>query len=198
MMSISLFPEPADFELKVRQKGLRFLKTTPKPTSQEWSRHSYWQDILPEMRGLYNRLCNYCATWIPHSTGQHSVDHFLDKDNNPQKAYEWNNYRYVSTRFNSRKGVQAIVDPASLPSQAFILNFTNFFVETNPVLTPVTLASLARETIRILKFNEDDELVEERMTYFRAYQNGDISFDYLQNRAPFIAFEINRQGLRTR
>jgi len=196
MMTIQLFSEPTTFDKKVRQKGIRFLKRASNPTVSEWSKHAYWQHTLPEMRSFYNGLCNYCATWIPHSTGQHSVDHFLSKDDSPHLAYEWNNYRYASTRFNSRKGTKEIIDPATLPPGVFILNFSNFFVELHTAFGPPQIASLALETIVILKFNDDDELVEERMAYFQYYIKGDISFDYLQQQAPFIAFEVERQGLR--
>ena len=194
-MPIRLFTEPAGFDQEVRQKGLAFLAKTPKPTASQWSKNAYWQEILPEMSVMYHRICNYCATWIPYSTGRHSVDHFLDKNSNSPQAYEWNNYRYVSARFNSRKGTRAILDPAGLTSQAFVLNFTNFFVEVDPALTS---PDLAEATIGILNFNDDDELVNERIEYFKNYQNGNISFDYLQRNAPFIAHEITRQGLRTR
>jgi hypothetical protein len=198
MMPVMLFPEPTDFDNTVRQRGLRFLHTIPNPDTQTWSKHAYWQATLPKMRVLYNSICNYCSTWIPHSTGQHSIDHFLDKTGNPKLAYEWNNYRYVSSRFNSRKGRQTIVDPANLLPEAFVLNFTNFFVEVNPnVIAEPGISELAGETIKILKLNEDDDLVYERMTYFINYCNGDISFRYLQEKSPFIAHEINRQGLRT-
>lgn len=197
MMPVKLFPEPASFDAMVRQKGLKFLEITPNPNSLEWSNHSYWQEILPEMRLLYCRICNYCATWIPSSTGTHSVDHFLNKKSHPRKAYEWNNFRYASARFNSRKGTKAIIDPTNLPLETFILDFTTFFVEVNSEQTFQHLSQLASETITILKLNEDDELVEERMAYFKNYTEGHISFSYLQNQAPFIAHEINRQGLRT-
>jgi len=189
------FPEPPYFDQEVRKKGLRFLERAPNPTSAEWRNNAYWQKVLPDMRTFYHSICNYCATWIPYSTGQHSVDHFLDKDNHPNQAYECNNYRYVSARFNSRKGTRTILDPIRLPSQAFALNFTNFFVEVNPSLTHIGLEDLANDTIRILKFNEDDNLINERMEYFTYYKNGEITFNYLQRSAPFIAHELNRQGL---
>ena len=52
-------------------------------------------------------------------------------------AYEWNNYRYVSARFNSRKGTQTIVDPFELSSDWFLLDFTLFLLHPNPGLAPV-------------------------------------------------------------
>jgi hypothetical protein len=198
MMPVKIFPEPPEFDRSIRQKGLRFLAATPRPSAAEWGKHSYWQDILPEISVLYDRICNYCATWIPHSTGQHAIDHFLDKSRHPDLAYDWSNYRYVSIRFNSRKGIRTILDPTRLASQAFTLNFTNFFLEVSPSLTNADLVRLAEDTIRFLKFNADDELVNERMAYYLDYRRSEISFDYLQKNAPFIAHEIDRQGLRTR
>lgn len=193
MIPVKLFPEPADFDRNVRQRGLRFLATTPNPSDIEWRKHSYWQDILPDMSRFYHRICNYCATWIPPSTGQHSVDHFLDKKSNPKTAYEWDNYRYVSARLNSRKGRRKIVDPIGMQPETFIINFTNFYVEICPTLSDRAIIQLAENTIKFLKLNDDNDLVNERANYYLYYKRGEISFTFLQKYAPFIAYEILRQ-----
>ncbi len=198
MMPIEKFDEPTDFDRLVRQRGLEFLSRNPNPTTSEWSKKAYWQKILPEMRILYGKVCNYCSTYIKHSTGAHSVDHFIDKASTPASAYEWSNYRYVSSRFNSRKGVRKIIDPIGLAPETFQLNLTNFFVETNPDLEDKEAIQLAKDTIEILAFNSDNVLVDERAEFYFDYISGEISFSHLQKQAPFIAYEINRQGLRTR
>ena len=195
MMPVQKFAEPHNFDTLVRQKGLAFLAISPQPTTEEYNKHAYWRVILPEFRVLYKNICNFCSTWIPHSTGQDSVDHFEDKSGNPQKAYEWDNFRYVSARFNSRKSRRTIIDPFVLPKDTFILNFTNFFVEVNPSITDNGLKALALDTIKFLGFNEDDILVEERSTYFFEYSKGAITLEYLKKCAPFVAYEIERQGL---
>lgn len=196
MLPVNSFAEPSYFNLEVRIKGNNFLAGNPHPNSKEWSEHAYWQICLPDMRKLYNGICNYCSTWIPHSTGQHSVDHFIDKNGTPTEAYEWHNYRYASSRFNSRKSTRTIIDPIGLPPETFILDFANFYIKTNPSLSDPSLKRLADNTINFLKFNDDDELVNERFQFFDDYKNGAITFRYLQSHAPFLASEIERQGLK--
>ena len=196
MMPIPLFPEPADFDATVRQRGLRFLADKPNPTRVEWEKHSFWQVVLPKLQEGYHGVCNYCSVWIPHSTGTHSIDHFQNKKNHPKLAYEWSNFRYACTRFNSRKGVKTILDPAEISLQTFVLNFDNFFVEASPIVSDPPLLKLAAQTISILKLNEDSKLVKERFDFFQDYKTNQINFDYLKRRAPFIAYELERQGLK--
>lgn len=56
------------------------------------------------------------------------------------------------------------------------------------------LCPLARQTIAILRLNNDEDLVAERQMYFTDYQESHTSFAYLQRRAPFIVSELIRQG----
>jgi hypothetical protein len=50
-------------------------------------------------------------------------------------------------------------------------------------------------SIDILKLNSDDILVEERLIYLQDFETGEISFDYLQRKTPFIAYELLRQNI---
>ena len=196
MIPVLSFPPPLDFDNRVRSKGLLFLTQTPNPNTKQFTKHCYWQEILPEMRENYRSICNYSATWIPHSTGQHSIDHFKDKHTYPEEAYNWDNFRYVSGRFNIRKGTKIILDPFLLPKETFFIDFRNFHIIINPDLQDQNTIDLARDTIKFLKFNSDPLLIEERSSYFFDYKEQFISFDYLERVSPFIAYEINRQGLK--
>ena len=195
MIAIARQNEPANFDRLVRQPGSKFLATVPNPTDAQWTKKSYWQRALPDMRNAYNKICAYCACWIPHSTGSHSIDHFTAKKINPQLAYEWNNFRYVSSRFNSRKGIKAIVDPLAMIVQWFVIDFTTFLIKPNKAVLTAEELKLANDTISILKLNDDEDLVNERQVYFQDYKTGEITFDYLKRQAPFIATEIERQNL---
>ncbi len=195
MIPVKLQPEPKNFDEQVRKPGNDFLKQTSKPISEDWKGKEYWQKALPEARAVYKGICAYSALWIPHSTGNHSIDHFVPKSLNPQLAYEWDNFRYVAARFNSRKGKRAILDPFSLELDWFILNFGTFFVHPNPLLTE-SQKNKVRQTIDYLQLNGDDEMVAEREAYYKYYKSGDISLTHLEKMAPFIAYEMKRQGLR--
>jgi len=138
MIPIKPQPEPPSFEQSVRIPGKRFLAQVPHPVSEQWKGKEYWRQVLPDMRQAYEGICAYCAFWIPHSTGNHSIDHFIPKSQNPNLAYEWDNFRYVSARFNSRKGNRTILDPFTLPLNWFVIDFKSFFVSPNSGLLSLT------------------------------------------------------------
>jgi hypothetical protein len=195
MIPIPTYKEPTDFDKTVRQPGSVFLGSKNVIRESDWKGKEYWQKSLPVLRNLSKKVCAYSATWIPHSTGSHSIDHFLCKNDHPQLAYEWSNFRYVSARFNSRKGRKVIVDPQNMQFNWFIIDFSTFFILPNTTLLDSKQLKLAEFTIDILKLNDDDELVEERIAYYSDFMSKKISFDYLQEHAPFIATEILRQKL---
>ena len=194
MIPVEMQVEPSSFNQKVQQPGKLFLQQVPRPRSNEWIGHSYWQKILPEMRIAYRRTCAYCAQWIPHGTGRHSVDHFLPRYTHPELAYEWKNFRYVSARFNSRKSTREILDPFQIEQDWFMIDFSSFFIRPNPDL-PSHIQQRVKHTIQELKLNDDEDLVRERQDHVCCYCLGEISLSYLERRAPFIAYELKRQGL---
>lgn len=195
MVPVVRMNEPDDFHDLVRVPGHIFLADNPHPKATEWKGKEYWQKSLPHMRTAYDSICAYCATWIPHSTGSQSVDHFIPKNTRPDLAYEWSNYRYASARFNSRKRLRQILDPFSLPPNWFVLDFITLFIKPNPNILTDTQKAQVAATIEILRLNDDDELVRERQEYYQCYLTGEISFAFLAGKAPFIGYELQRQSL---
>ena len=194
MIPVKPQPEPENFDERVRIPGNQFLAEVPTPTTKLWGGKEYWRRVLPDMRKAYKSICAYCAHWIPHSTGNHSIDHFVPRVREPDLAYEWSNFRYVAARFNSRKGTRVILDPFTLLPNWFMIDFASLFIKPNPDLL-VTQKKAVQETIDYLKLNDDDDLIAEREAWVRSYRNGEIPFSFLQKRYPFIAYEIKRQGL---
>lgn len=192
MIPVQPQPEPQDFNERVRVPGKQFLAEVPTPTTKQWEDKEYWRRALPDMRKAYKSICTYCAHWIPHSTGNHSIDHFIPRFQEPKLAYEWSNFRYVAARFNSRKGIRVILDPFTLSPNWFTLDFISSFVKPNPDLLP-NQKEAVQKTIDYLKLNDDDDLVKEREAWVECYRNGDISFSHLKKNAPFIAYELERQ-----
>jgi len=146
------------------------------------------------MRVAYKGICAYRARWIPHSTGRHSIDHFIPKSVESPLAYEWSNFRYVSARFNSRKGTRSILDPFLLNEGWFILDFSTFLIKPNSILSADQQKSV-QDTINILKLNTDEDLVTERQTWVEEFWAGEISFEHLEKKTPFIAYELERQNM---
>lgn len=112
-------------------------------------------------------------------------------------AYEWSNYRYVSARFNSRKGTASILDPFTLAPEWFVLCFNSFLIKPHANLL-ANQALQVKQTIERLRLNSDDDLVAERAIWVNEYRNKAITFAHLQKRAPFIAYELVRQKLLNR
>lgn len=196
MIPVEPQPEPGNFSERVKGPGEKFLSEIAFPTSQQWLGKEYWQRVLPDMRKAYSGICSYSATWIPHSTGNHSIDHFIPKSQKSNLAYRWNNYRYVSARFNSRKGTYKIFDPFKLQPGYFIIDFDSFFIKPNLEIeiSPVH-QQLLWDTIKHLKLNDDEDLVAERQAWVFYFRKNEISFDHLKKKVPFIAFELERQNI---
>ena len=194
MIPVEPQPEPEDFEERVRKPGTEFLKKIPHPKSREWRGKEYWQTMLPKMRDSYKGICAYCAHWISSMTGSGSIDHFLPKSQYPALAYEWNNFRYSSLKFNRRKGIHNISDPFRIELDWFIIDFPSLIIKSNPNAPSGKIQEI-EDTIKILKLNTDTNCVKARQSWIMNFCRDEISFSFLKRRAPFIAYELERQAL---
>ena len=192
MIPVQPQPEPPDFDTKVRQKGLAFLQKSTPPVS--WSNGDYWTNALPDLYQSYQGVCAYCCEWIPRTVGAASVEHFVPKANSPHLAYEWDNYRLVSSRFNGRKSdYQDVLDPFLLDGPWFILKFPALMVVANPNISPDKQEGVAA-TVARLKLN-DEICIESRRRWIRNFIKNEITYPHLKRHAPFLASELERQGL---
>lgn len=184
-------PEPDDFEVKVRAPGRAFLRHVPNPSTQQFNRNGHWQKCLPQLYAAYGGVCAYSACWLPMES---SVDHFVPKSVDKDLAYEWSNYRLSSLRLNSYKGERTdVLDPFLILKGWFVLNLTNFLVEANTGLEP-QIETAVRNTIKALRLNRDDVLVNLRFRIVRDYAKNLMPFDFLSIYYPFIASELDRQN----
>jgi uncharacterized protein (TIGR02646 family) len=185
-------PEPTDFEDKVVRKGRIFLNQNPRPNS--WKNRTYWTEILPELRNAYRGICAYCCHYIPGEQNA-TVDHFIPKSIAPHKAYEWDNYRLATSKMNSKKGsFTDVVDPFEITEGAFWLLFPTMMIKPNPDL-PKDQKDQVWNTINRLRLNDDRLLVQSRLEWVLDYCDEWITFQYLKEHVPFIAYEIERQNL---
>lgn len=140
----------------------------------------------------YRAICAYSGCWVPT---QASVDHFLPKSVRPDLAYEWSNYRLCSDKINSYKADSTdVADPFHVLGGWFCLDFDTFYVKPGHGLRP-SVSRLVRSTIRVLRLNNDDALVNLRFEVVEDYALGNLTFRFLERRYPFIAHELRRQGL---
>jgi len=195
VIPVALQPEPANFNAKVRLPGRQFLRRTPHPTRKQWSKNNYWNKSIQDLGAAYGDICAYCAEWIPPITGACSVDHFVPKSSRPPLAYEWSNFRFAASRYNNLKGdFTDVLDPFSLSADWFILDFTSLQEKPNDILGAAEKLSV-QKTLDRLQLN-DQRAIDSRERWIDAYANGEITFDFLRRTAPFIAYELERQGLR--
>jgi hypothetical protein len=188
-------PDDFNFDEKVRKPGLAFLSEVPNPTTKEWKPRDYWVKSLPDLYKAYNHICAYSAQWIPYDTGNPGVDHFIPKTDKPELAYEWDNFRLACSKMNSNKGTKPdIIDPFFLPADSFILDFPSMFIKPNPNLLEPLKARVV-DTIKELQFNKKDIFIQGRIHRLMPYCKTVYPYDHLKNIAPFIAYELERQGL---
>lgn len=196
MIHVTCRAEPKDFENLVRKPGLDFLQKSSAPSWQEWNAHRYWSRINQDLYKLYNGVCAYTGQWFPLTLTDASVDHFLPKSKYPKLAYEWTNYRLTTIKINRRKDQFLLeIDPFRIKNGWFQLDIPSCLLKPNSLLSE-QLKSKIKKVIDILKLNDDDRMVQERADTLLDYANGNINFEFLKKRYPFLAFEIARQNLK--
>lgn len=193
MIQVQQQQEPADFAAKVRSRGQALLRTRPRPTREDYRKYPYWRDCLRQLHGAYREVCAYSSMWIPSG---YTLDHFRPKVRYPNLAYEWSNYRLAMDIVNNSKGESEVVlDPFLVTNGWFILDKASLWVKPEPTLGAV-IKGRVQSSIDVLKLNHY-RLVTQRFQILRGYIDGKQRLDSIQEKYPFIAAEIVRQGIKT-
>ncbi len=193
MIHVDLKPEPADFDVRVRQPGNSFLGQYPNPKSKQWRDNNYWSRCNQQLYKSYGGICAYSGEWFSKTTSSASVDHFYPKSLYPEKAYEWDNYRLTTSVMNVYKGNKIVLDPFEIQNGDLELDFPSCLVKPRKDMTS-SERSKALSTIQTLHLN-DEEQANRRCEIIMEYIHGDVSRSFLENKYPFIAEELNRQNL---
>jgi hypothetical protein len=172
MIPLERYPEPPIAEV-IRQKGAnRKAGTFP----------AYWRDAVPELEQAANFRCAYLA----HFTPKGEVDHFLPKDQFPELAYEWSNFRYSDGSFNNLKGIKIILDPFEIKPGWLVLNPGTFEFLIGPELPDdIDIQRRADETIKILNH---PSYVRARSSLAAQYS---LNEDYLRAALPALYVPIS-------
>lgn len=199
MIPVTLQPEPADFDVEVRQKGLAWLTTkgtaphAAPPKSSKLPR--YWSHSNKQLWEAYSGICAYLAIFFEWSTGASSTDHFIAKSKNAGDAYEWGNYRLSCLGPNRNKNkFDDVLDPIGLAQSTFVINFASGKISPNHSL-PSGQKVAARKTIRRLWLNSPENK-EMRTRHYNEFLQGNCSLNFLLRHSPFVHAEIVRQGLQ--
>lgn len=198
MIYVTPQPEPQDFDRKVRQKGLAWLRkegidlNAALPKRKELP--AYWREELDELYAAYGNCCAYLAVFFERTTGEGTVDHFVPKSLRPDLAYEWNNYRLACSRMNSRKrDFSDVLDPFEVKNGWFRLEVVSGRIFPDPHLSD-RLRQQVQETIDRLGLDDPDNR-EMRAKHYQDYCEREVTASYLRKHSPFVWMEAKRQGL---
>ncbi len=195
MIKLVCQPEPSNFDKNVRQKAIHYFSIHSYPkTAIGWKGKDYWTLALNDLYEAYGGICCYCAEWISHSTGSPTVDHFIPKSIAPDLAYEWSNFRLASLKYNRAKSNYTdILDPFEIEPGWFVLHFPSLQVLANRQL-PTEVQQKIEITIEKLGLR-DEVSIKSRYRWLKKYNEYNNPFQFLKDNAPFIAYEIGRQGI---
>lgn len=190
MIRVIYRPEYQEFDSRVRQPGVEFLRKNPR--HRGWKGGKFWSRAKDHLREAYQCRCAYTSLYIVDAE---TVDHFLPKSKYPELAYEWDNYRLARNKINMYKGEAVdIVDPFRVQEGWFVLDLPSCQIRPGKHIDEITKEKIIR-TIKVLKLNADDRLVQERCDMLMEFAKGDVGIRHVERYYPFLSSEIKRQQL---
>ncbi|WP_437762522.1 hypothetical protein WMF27_45885 [Sorangium sp. So ce281] len=122
--------------------------------------------------GFKNR-CGYSAMWTPRGT----VDHDLSRSTHPERTYEWDNYRFASGEMNSRKGTwnDRVLDPFEIEDGWFEILLPSLELVMVEERIPAEQRDRARFTLKKLRLQDDDGILEQRQSWYDEFLNGEVT-----------------------
>ncbi|MDX2030909.1 MAG: hypothetical protein SF339_09590 [Blastocatellia bacterium] len=198
MIRVTAQPEPADFDRKVRQRGLAHLNRRNillhQPLPPKAKIQPYWRDCLDDLYQVYQGTCAYLCVHFERVIGGGSVDHFIAKSQSADQAYEWGNYRLACRSMNSRKlEYDDVLDPFTIRTGWFQLELVSGRIYPKPRLQAATRIKVEK-TIERLGLDDAGNR-EMRARHYQYYCQGRYPADFLKEHSPFVWFEADRQGL---
>lgn len=180
--------EPKDFNKTCRKRGRKWLHEHPDAKPDQFP--GYWRDFQPDLARAFQLRCGWTAM---HIGTDGAVDHFQSRSgpNGRNLAYEWCNYRYISTTVNSSKQAldAEVLDPFEVESGWFEVLLPSFIlVRTEKV--PVDLRAKADFTISRLKLDTGEKFIANRREWYRDHVNEGLPISNLRKYAPLIAEAI--------
>jgi len=198
MIHVDPQPEPASFDVDVRQKGNAWLvkngfdHTLPLPSGTHPP--ACWRSCLDDLYFSYNQCCAYLGVFFERTTGGATVDHFIAKTRRADRIYEWINYRLASAIVNSRKfNFEDVLDPFEIETGWFRLELVSGRIFPNPQLAQDT-KNAVQNTIDRLGL-DDPRNREMRARHYQEFALGLYTEAFLKIRSPFVWHEAQRQDL---
>lgn len=183
----SPIPEPGDFDVDCRQKGNQWLARNPDASTSKYP--SYWRQFSAELEDGFEGRCGYQAIVMPEGT----VDHFISKKTDASLTYEWNNYRYCGSAFNSAK--QNYDDQVPDPFEVDDDWFKVILPSCQLIATDRLPASMAKKAAVIIDdpgLLNSDKARRNRLNRYREYLDGKIDLGSLKHYAPQVGAAVQK------
>jgi hypothetical protein len=186
--------EPASFDVDCRQAGNNWLtiqSALPKRPAD------FWSPFRMDLRRGFQQRCGYYAMYIHDGQIDHYVSWKTCKDNNPQLAYEWSNFRFVDGALNSKKKTLdgAMLDPFEIQTGWFEIELPSLSLRVLNV--PEDRRAQATLTLEKLELDQGARVLELRWEWYTAHRVDGLPIDLLKKFAPLIADAIikwNNEG----
>jgi hypothetical protein len=179
-------PVPADFAARAQGPGNTWLAANAKSRPKD-----YWGDFKFQLAEAFRNLCAYSVMFEPVGT----VDHFVSCDEDRTRAYDWSNYRFASGWLNSSKQhlkSHEMVDPFEVENGWFELLLPSLqLVATDRV--PAEWSDRVKLMLNRLHLGHDERIVRQRREWYRMYQEGELTLEGLEKKAPLIAAAVRKQ-----
>jgi len=191
MIPVDPAPEPSGFDENVRSKGRDWIARQGQRVITEFP--SYWRWCEPQLHEAFRGRCGWAAMTI--TSGQ--IDHFVVsqaecKREQPERAYDWDNYRYIMPELNSKKGRRpAVLDPFEVQAGWFELALPHLHLRSTAAI-PASLRELADATLPGLELERGDKLMRLRRKYMLQYRMGKTRIELLDDDFPLLADALRR------
>jgi hypothetical protein len=126
-----------------------------------------------------------------------TVDHYLSFANHRARAYDWDNYRFISFRMNSVKKTadDRVLDPFEVGDDWFeILLPSLLLVPTDRI--PPEVRERAVFTLKRLGLGDGAKVIRRREKWYAEFLNGGLSLAGLRRHAPLIGRAVDTRLAR--
>ncbi len=173
--------EPDDFDRMVRIPGTLWLSSNPAGDKFP----DYWKHCFGALAEGFNHLCGYSAMHVPELGAV--VDHYLSKSKQRELTYEWSNYRYASSRINSRKHTfdDQILDPFEVRDGWFEVQLGSWQLMTTNAI-PQDKRDRAQFTMDQLDIQTGRDALNLRRRHYKMFLNGQATLATLCCNAPLV------------
>ncbi len=184
MIRFEPVPEPADFDQRTKTPGDAWLAANPETSRPK----DLWTQFKGELADGFRNLRAYSVMYEPVGT----VDHFVSCHEDRSRAYDWTNYRYCAAWINSSKNNEPaahLLDPYEIGEGWFEIHLPSLQLRVSDAI-PEELRARAEHVLTRLHLRDDERVMRQRRAWYKVFQDGDLTLDGLEGKAPLIAAAI--------